>query len=95
MTEYDIQRTARAVVDMLLSDDRFIHRMEKLSPRRGSRMLNSRQAASSLGISQWTLRHIAAFIGGIKKGTGQRSKWTFEEDGLKERYLEYINSKEF
>lgn len=92
MTEYEIQRTAKAVVDMLLNDDRFIKRMERLSPRRGSRMLNSSKAAEVLGISKDTLRNIAPYIGGIKKGNDQRSKWTFEEDGLKERYLDYINN---
>ena len=92
MTEYEIQRTARAVVDMLLNDDRFIRRMEKLSPRRGSRMLNSSKAAELLGISADTLRNIAPYIGGIKKGSDQRSKWTFEEEGLKDRYLDYINN---
>ena len=93
MTEYEIQRTARAVVDLLLTDDRFINRIIKAAPRRGSRMLNSKQAASVLGISADTLRNIAPFIGGIKKGSDQRAKWTFDEEGLKERYIEYVNSK--
>lgn len=93
MTEYDIQKTAKAVVDLLLSDDRFINRIIKASPRKGSRMLNSSKAAEILGISAYTIRHIAPYIGGIKKGDGQRDKWAFEEEGLKERYLEYLNSK--
>ena len=93
LTEYDIQKTARAIVDLLLEDDRFIKRIMKASPRKGSKMFNSRQAASYLGISQYTLRHIAPYIGGIKKGVGKQSKWTFEEEGLKERYLEYLNDK--
>ena len=98
MTEYEIQRTAKAVVNLLLDDDRFLRRMERIASRRG-RMLNTSQAASLLGISQWTLRDIAPYLGGVKKGgddanNGQRAKWAFSEDGLKERYLEYINSKQ-
>ena len=93
MTEYDVQRISQAVVSLLLNDDRFIRRMERLTPKRKGAMLNSRQAASVLGISQYTLRKVAPYIGGIKKGEGQRDKWAFEEEGLKERYLEYINSK--
>ena len=92
MTEYDVQRTARAVVDLLLTDDRFVRRLERIVPKR-TRMLNSRQAALRLGISPDTLRDVAPFIGGIKKGDDRRGRWTFEEEGLKERYLEYINSK--
>lgn len=92
MTEYDVQRTARAVVDLLLTDDRFVRRLERIVPKR-TRMLNSRQASERLGISPDTLRDVAPFIGGIKKGDDRRGRWAFEEDGLKERYLEYINSK--
>ena len=79
MTEYDIQRTARAVVDLLLTDDRFIRRIDKVMPKRSSRMLNSRQAGERLGISPDTLRDVAPFIGGIKKGDDRRGRWTFEE----------------
>ena len=93
MTEYDIQRTAKAVVDLLLADDRFTRRMEKLTSRNRTRMVNSSKAADLLGISTDTLRDIAPYIGGIKKGSGQRSKWAFEENGLRDRYLEYMNNK--
>lgn len=93
MTEYDVQRMAMAVVNLLLDDERFIRRMERLTPKRKGVMLNSRQAAQRIGISQYTLRKVAPFIGGIKKGDGKQDKWAFEEEGLKERYLEYINSK--
>lgn len=92
MTEFEIQRTAMAVVNLLLEDDRFLRRIEKILPKK-SRMLNSSQAASALGISKWTLRSIAPYIGGIKNGCGKQSKWVFEENGLKERYLDYINLK--
>lgn len=93
MTEYDIQRTARAVVDMLLEDDRFIHRMERMANARAGRMITTEKAAGILGISQYTMRYVAPFIGGIKKGSNQRAKWVFDESTLKERYLEYVNSK--
>ena len=92
MTEYEIQKTARAVVDMLLNDDRFIRRMEKLLPQRSSRMLNSSKAASLLGISRKTICMIAEEIGGIR-GDGNRAHWMFEEAGLKERYTEYKTRK--
>lgn len=93
MTEYEIQRTAKAVVDLLLADDRFTRRMEKLTARSNTHMVNSAKAADILGISKDTVRDIAHHIGGIKKGSGQRSKWAFVEEGLKERYLEYMNTK--
>lgn len=34
LTDYDIQRTAQAVVDLLLQDDRFLTRMQRLTPKR-------------------------------------------------------------
>lgn len=93
MTDYDIQRMAAAVVNLLLDDDRFIRRMQKLSVKRSGRTLSSRQAAETLGISPYTLRSIAPYIGGIKKGGDRYQHWCFEEEGLKERYLEYLNQK--
>jgi len=92
MTEYEIHRTAEAVVDLLLSDDRFFKRMEKLAPRK-SRLLKTAQAAERLGLSKDTLRSIAPYIGGISSGEGPGTRWSFEEDTLKENYLAYINSK--
>lgn len=94
MTDYDVQRIARAVVQLLNEDDRFAKRMEKFIPKRQSRMLNSNKAAELLGVSQDTLRDIAPYIGGIKKGSDQRSKWTFVEEGLRDRYIEYLQSKQ-
>lgn len=93
MTDYDIQRMAAAVVNLLLDDDRFIRRMERMVPKRRSQMLSSRKAAQLLGISSYTIRHIAPYIGGIKKGSDRYQHWCFEEEGLKERYLEYLNQK--
>jgi len=93
MTEYDIQRTAKAVVDLLLGDDRFISRMERLSKKGPQVLLSCPRAAERLGISVDRLRRIAPYIGGIKKGDGKQSQWAFCEDGLKERYIDYINSK--
>ena len=90
LTEYDIQRTAKAVVDLLLDDDRFLRRVTKIGKKR-SRLLNSAQAADALGISKVTLRRIAQYIGGIRKGTDKYQHWCFEEEGLKERYIEYLN----
>ena len=93
MTEYDIQRISRSVVDMLLGDERFVSRMERLFSKKSQRLLNSRQAGQRLGISADTVRDIAPYIGGIKKGDGKQCQWAFEEDGLKERYIDYISSK--
>ena len=92
MTDFEIQKTAKAVVDMLLNDDRFISRMEKLANRRGSRMLKSSQAAELLGVSRKTICMIAEEIGGIR-GDGNSAHWMFEEAGLKERYTEYKTRK--
>ena len=74
LTDYDIQRTAQAVVDLLLQDDRFLSRMKKLTPKRQGHMLNSKQAAAMLGISAYTIREIAPLIGGIKKGQDRYQK---------------------
>lgn len=93
LTDYDIHRTAQAVVELLLDDDRFISRMQKIAPKRAGHMLNSKQAAAMLGISAYTIREIAPMIGGIKKGSDRYQHWCFEEDGLKERYMSYCNQK--
>lgn len=93
LTEYDIQRTAKAVVDLLLEDDRFLSRMQRLAPKRKSRMIKSKEAAELLGISIRMLRQAAPYIGGIKSGQSDNTPYRFEEDGLKERYLEYRKSK--
>lgn len=84
---------ATAVVNLLLDDDRFLRRIQKLSPKRSGRTLSSKQAAEMLGVSAYTLRRLAPYIGGIKKGGDRYQHWCFEEEGLKERYLEYLNQK--
>ena len=75
---------------MLLGDERFARQMDRLSAGREGRMMTTSQAANKLGVSEWTIRNIAPMIGGVKKGTGKRDKWMFEESGLKERYKEYL-----
>ena len=93
LTEFDIQRISRAVVDMLLGDDRFAKRMEKMTVEKAGKMMSVREAASLLGISVWTVRTIAPQLGGIKKGVGKQAKWAFEESSLKDRYMEYLQTK--
>lgn len=93
LTDYDIQRTAKAVVDMLLDDDRFLSRMQKITPKKPSRMLKTKDAADMLGISVKLLRIAAPYIGGIKCGESNNNPYHFEEEGLKERYYEYLKNK--
>ena len=94
MTDYDIQRTAKAIVDLLVTDDRFIERVAKIVPKQ-TRLLNTRQAAKKLGISQYTMRHIAAKVGGIQSpSTGKKREsghWYFDENTLLKEYLAYKN----
>lgn len=90
LSTYDIQRISEAIVTKLLCDDKFISQVMKA--RKSDRMLNTRQAASLLGISRKSVCDIAMYIGGIR-GEGKSAHWTFPEDGLKDRYIEYKQRK--
>lgn len=87
LTDFDVQRISMAIVDNLTHNEQFIKRMAKLMPKR-KHMVSSTQAAAILGVSRKTVCELAEVLGGIK-GEGKYNHWTFEEDGLKERYLEY------
>lgn len=93
ITDFDIQRISKAVVELLLSDDRFAQRMDKLSAKTQKGLMSSDQAAKFLGVSKYTIRQIAPMIGGIKKGDGKQNRWTFEKAGLKERYKEFLSTR--
>ena len=93
LTDFDIQRTAKAVVDLLLADDRFLARMQKIAPKTTSRRLKAKDAAELLGISVRMLRNAAPYIGGIKNGESNNNPYYFDEEGLKERYNEYLQNK--
>lgn len=89
MTDYDIQRISRAVVDLLLSDERVLARIGRQA-RPSDKLLSTRQAAAHLGVSVFTVRRFAAELGGIRSARGQ---WSFPESTLVEKYLTHKNSK--
>ena len=87
MTDYDIQRISRAVVDLLLSDERVLARIGRHA-RPSDKLLSTRQAAAHLGVSVFTVRRFAAELGGIRSARGQ---WSFPESTLTENYLNLKN----
>ena len=88
MTEYEMRRISKLIIEGLVSDDRFIERVARLAPKR-NRSLRVKEVAKLLGVSVWTVRDIAPQLGGTKKGDSQRGKWVFEEEGLLDRYKAY------
>lgn len=87
LTDYDIQRISAAIVDKLVSDEKFMKRMAKLMPKQ-QRMVNSTQAAHILGINRKSVCEIAEHLGGMKPD-GKSSHWMFPEDELIEKYRIY------
>ena len=64
------------------------------------RMLSTKQAAELLGISKWTVRKISTQLGAIKSGAKgdfegikRYGHLAFPENGLIERYEEYLRTK--
>ncbi len=102
MTEYEMQKLsnliAEKVIRGLAQDDRFIKKLIKAMPKQ-KRLLNSTQVAERLGISKWQVRKIAGYLGATKanaKGDTDCRKYghlMFEEEGLLERYKEYLRTK--
>lgn len=88
MTEYEMQRMAALIVKGLVNDDRFMAKVAKMVPKK-NRALRVKDVADILGVSVWTVRDIAAELGGTRKGDEKRGQWVFEEEGLIERYQEY------
>lgn len=88
MTEYEMQRLAKLIVKGLCEDDRFIAKVAKMMPKR-KKTIRVKEASQLLGVSVWTVRSIAEYLGGHRKGDAQRGQWYFDEDGLVERYQEY------
>lgn len=88
MTEYEMQRMAKLIVSGLVNDDRFMAKVARMVPKR-NRALRVKDVANILGVSVWTVRDIAAELGGTRKGDEKRGQWVFEEEGLIERYQEY------
>lgn len=87
LTDFDIQKLSAAIVDNLVSNEKFMKRMAKLMPKQ-QRMVNSTQAAKILGINRKSVCEIAEHLGGIR-ANGKSAHWMFVEDGLIERYRNY------
>lgn len=97
MTAYEMQVLSGMIVEglyaKLANDEKFARKIAKSVTKR--RMLNTRQVAEKLGISVFTVREIAEQLGGIKgKAKNQRyGHLAFAEDGLLERYENYLRTK--
>lgn len=89
LTEYDIQRLSAAIVENLITNDKFIQKMAKHMPKE-KKLCGSTKAASILGISRKTVCQIAEYLGGIK-GEGESAHWLFPEDELISNYIHYKN----
>ena len=84
LSDYDVIRIANAVVERLAKGG-------ALSPIGGrpTRFVNTTEASRLLGCSRRTVCLHAEQLGGIRKNTG---RWVFEEEDLKKRYKDIINS---
>lgn len=78
MTEYEIRRISAAIVEDLLSDERFITRIAKVMPKR-DRLISSSKAAEILGVSRFTVVRFANELGGEQNSRG---RWVFHENNL-------------
>jgi len=92
LTDFDIQKLSISIVDKLANNDKFISRISKCLEKRSRKLVGARQAAEILGITRKTVCEIAPFLGGIK-GKGDKAHWSFPEDGLIEKYIEYKETK--
>lgn len=88
MTEYELRRLSQLIIEGLCRDDRFMEKVAKSMPKQ-KKMIRVREAAKILGISVWTVRDIAAELGGQRKGNAIKGQWQFELEGLVERYQDY------
>lgn len=89
LTDYDIHRIATEVANMLLGDSRLNALFDK---KKEDRLISSAEASCILGISQYSLRKIAPYLGGIKQGEGKQKRWMFNESTLVEKYKKHILS---
>jgi len=90
LSNYDIERISKSIVDNLVNNDKFISRVAKLMDKQSRKLVNTRRAAEILGINRKTVCEIAPFLNGMK-GEGKSAHWMFEENGLVERYMAYKN----
>ena len=86
LSQYDISRIAAAVVERLVDDEKFIARISRTTKKENGRLLTSSQAAELLGISRGYVCDLASQLGGIRRGSGQRARWMFPENGLQEKF---------
>lgn len=91
MKDYEVRRIAEEIVMILLDDDRVRRLMERKEQESG--LVNTSKAAEILGVSKYTVREIAPYIGGTKKGSDRRQHWYFDRVTLVDNYKRYINSR--
>jgi len=82
MTDYDVQRLAKAIADRLIEDERFLKNLTRMAPKI-DRTLNAKQAADMLGVSKYTVIRMAQMLGGEKRENG---RWYFSHNRL-EMYI--------
>lgn len=104
MTAYETQTLANAIAECLYqrltSDEKFIKKVGHAMQKK-KRMLTTREVSNLLGISQWTVRKIAKYLGatkpnakGDKNGEKHYGHLLFQEDGIMERYEKYLRTRE-
>ncbi len=86
MTDYEIQRIARAVAELILGDERLPKRVAKCLPKK-EKLLTSSQAAEMLGVSRCTICRLAPSLGGIRRPSKDgKGRWMFSEEKLIENF---------
>ena len=93
LTDYDIQRLSKAIVENLCENDKFINRIGKLMQKDKRNLINSTKAAKILGITRKSVCQIAEHLNGIR-GKGDSAHWYFHEDTLIDLYIRYKQEKE-
>lgn len=91
LTEYDVTRIARAIVEQLVDDERFIKKVTSSAPQR-RQLVSLPAAAELLGVSKsWMYHHVGDFR--KTKGSQQNSRIKFDTATLYEDYQTITNKE--
>lgn len=105
MSEYELRRLARLIVQGLIDNDLFIAKVAKMMPERNriheseKRLVGAKEAAKMLGISVTLLRRIKDDENGIPqfsyvKGVSKSSPLKFNAATLMDEYERYVSGKQ-
>ena len=98
MSEYELRRLARLIVQGLIDNDLFIAKVAKMMPKRNriheseKRLIGAKKAAEMLGISVTLLRNGVPQFSYVKGGS-KSSPLKFNAATLMDEYERYVSGK--